>query len=93
VLSPLELLIPIKIIEEPDVVFMISVLVILKTDSPNKSILSTNSGMIDMFADTIVKRVNSILCPASKVSIIRNTLTEKDLEEPLPVIDYIYQCV
>jgi hypothetical protein len=33
--------------------------------------------MIDMFADTIVKRVNSILCPASKVSIIRNTLTEK----------------
>jgi hypothetical protein len=58
VLSPLELLIPIKIIEEPDVVFMISVLVILKcSDSPNKSILSTNSGMIDMFADTIVKRI------------------------------------
>jgi hypothetical protein len=44
-------------------------LVILKcSDSPNKSILSTNSGMIDMFADTIVKRVNSILCPASRLA-------------------------
>ena len=52
---PDDVLIPLKSISEPEKVFLIAVLVILKYACvPSASIFSSNSGIIELWADTIV---------------------------------------
>ena len=64
--SPDDVLIPLNIILLPERLFMISSFVMWKSSWIFKvSILSRNSGMIDIYADANVKRVNRIVCPAS----------------------------
>jgi len=68
--SPLDVLIPLKIILLPVFLFSISSLVMWKSCTQLKSSsLSINSGIIDMYAEVNVYLVNRIVCPASYVSI------------------------
>jgi len=73
-------------------VFTTSDLFILNVLSyPNSPIFSKNSGMIDKCADTIVYLVNNTLMFLDIVSSVKNTVTAKDLPEPLPpvIIKYL----
>ena len=54
--------------------------------NPNRLIFSKNSGMIDRCADTIVYLVNNTLMFLDIVSNVKNTVTAKDLPEPLPPV-------
>ena len=84
-------IIPEKYIELPVKLFIISVLVIVNCSAiPINSNFSMNSGIIDIPAEVIVKRVNSILCPFSNVSNTKKVLTAKDFPLPLPPVTTKY---
>ena len=73
--SPDDVFMPLNRILLPVLMFTISSFVIWKSaPHPNVSILSRNSGIIEMCADVIVYLVNKIVCPASYVSIVNNEL-------------------
>jgi hypothetical protein len=50
------------------------------------SILSINSGIIEMYADDKVNLVNKIVCPASYVSKTSKMFIEYDFPEPRPPV-------